>query len=160
MKTAFCFLLLFLFILPLKMLSQLLPQVKDTLKPIPAASIPAVPPEPDSNIHVTEPALIKNTIQLVYDYQRYSLRNSHGTSPGFRIQIDFGQERNALTETKTEFTDKYPAIPAYLTYKQPYFRLSIGDFRTKLDAVRLLNSIKKDYPAAFIVADRIVPPPL
>jgi SPOR domain len=130
--------------------------VKDTSKSGLAIVTAPLPPMPDTNIRVYEPAVIRNTVQKVYDYQRYS----HGTSPGFRVQIDFSQESNKANKTKSDFSGKYPGVPSYITYKQPYFRVSVGDFRCKLDAVRCLNSVKKDYPAAFIVSDKIIPPPL
>jgi len=131
---------------------------KDTAKvtPAPVAIVAPLPPAPDSNIKVYEPVIVQNTEDKVYQYQRYM----HGTSPGFRVQIDFGQERNAVNKTKADFSTKYPSMTSYITYKQPYFRVSVGDFRTKLEAVCFLNKVKTDYPAAFIVADKIVPPPL
>jgi len=131
--------------------------IKDTTKPAVALAPPTPSvPFPDTNIHVYEQPVVKNTVQKIYDYQRYS----HCASPGFRVQIDFGQERNTVNSVKSNFSGKYPSIPCYITYKQPYFRVSIGDCRKRLDAVRLLNEVKKDYPAAFIVADRIESPPL
>jgi hypothetical protein len=129
--------------------------ISDTTKPAPVVIIPAIP-FPDTNIHVYEQPVVKNTIQKIYDYQRYT----HGASPGFRVQIDFSQERNAVNKTRADFNGKYPGVPCYITYKQPYFRVSAGDCRKRLDAVRLHNALKKDYPASFIVADRIASPPL
>lgn len=137
--------------------SKHLATVKDTAKPEPVAIIiPPTPPAPDSSIHVEAPMVVKNVIQKLYDYQRYS----HCTSAGFRVQIDFSQERNSVNNTKSNFTLKYPGMSSYVSYKQPYFRVSVGDFRNRLQASRFLNTVKKDYPAAFIVADRITLPPL
>jgi hypothetical protein len=177
MKTGTYSAILFLCMLPLCVISQVKPLPKDTLKPsvAPAANlnhglplpndtgkpapvviIPPTPPAPDTNIRIFAPSVVKNTVQKIYDFQRYN----HGTSPGFRVQIDFGQEKNAVYTVKSNFSGKYPAIPSYITYKQPYFRVSVGDFRTRLDAVRFLKTVKKDYPASFVVADKITPPPL
>jgi hypothetical protein len=136
--------------------TSVLPVAKDTSKPAPVVIIPPVPPAPDSNIRVYEQPVVRNTVQKIYDYQRYS----HGTSPGFRVQIDFSQEQSTVNAVRSNFAGKYPGIPSYKTYKQPYFRVSVGDFRTRLDAVHFLNIVKKDYPASFVVSDRIVPPPL
>ncbi len=132
------------------------PIVNDTSKHAPVVVFIPPPPVPDSNIHVYQTATIKNMDQKIYDYQRYS----HCTSPGFRVQVDFSQERNSINNTKSNFSLKYPSTPSYITYKQPYFRLSAGDFRTRLEAVSFLNKVKKDYPGAFLVADKIAPPPL
>jgi SPOR domain len=137
--------------------SKHLATVRDTTKLAPIAIIiPPTPPAPDSSVHVDAPALVRNVVQKLYDYQRYS----HCTSPGFRVQIDFSQERSSVNNTKSNFTIKYPGMSSYVSYKQPYFRVSVGDFRSRLQASRFLNTVKKDYPAAFIVADRITLPPL
>jgi hypothetical protein len=132
------------------------PLVKDTSKPAPMAVVATALPAPDTNIHVHEPAVVQNTENKLYQYQRYN----HGTSPGFRVQVDFGQDKSAVYKTQSDFSGKYPGITSYITYKQPYFRMSAGDFRTRLEAVCFLNKVRKDYPAAFVVADKIVPPPL
>lgn len=125
-------------------------QVKDTTAAI------APPPIADTNIHIYAPAIVQNTEQKIYQYQRYI----HGTSPGYRVQIDFSQQKDAVGKIQSDFSSKYPGVPTYLTYNQPYFKLNVGDFRTKLQAVDFLNHVRKDYPAAFVVADRIMPPPL
>jgi len=131
-------------------------QVADTAKPAPMTVMASAPAASDTTLHVYAPASVKNTEQKIYDYQRYN----HGLSPGFRVQIDFGQQKNAVSKTQSDFSGKFPGVPSYLTYKQPYFRVSVGDFRSKLEAVSFLNKVRKNYPGAFVVADKIVPPPL
>lgn len=123
-------------------------QVKD--------SAAALAPVADTAIHIYAPAIVQNTEDKIYQYQRYN----HGTSPGYRVQIDFGQEKDAVDKIQADFSGKYPGVPSYLTYNQPYFKLNVGDFRTRLEAVDFLNHVRKDYPAAFVVADRIMPPAL
>lgn len=110
----------------------------------------------DTNIRIIASPGIKTAVAKVQQYQQLS----NGTFPGYRIQIHFGQDRTNATKAKTDFSTKYSLFPSYLSYQQPYFKVCIGDFRTKLEAVRALNSIKKDYPGAFVVRDKINPPPL
>jgi len=126
-------------------------QVADSTKPAP---LPVY--IPDTNIRVSSTNQIQNTLQKVEQYQQLS----HGTFPGFRVQIHFGQNRNDASQAKTDFGLKCPGYSSYLTYQQPYFKVCVGDFRTKLEAVRALNYIKKNYPGAFVVRDKINPPPL
>lgn len=108
----------------------------------------------DSAIHITASAAIHATIQKRIDFARYS----HGVLPGYRIQINFSQDRNETNKLRSDFSAKFPNLPTYLPYQQPYFKLYAGDFRTKLDAVRNLRMIKKDFPAAFVVRQKINPP--
>jgi uncharacterized protein YxeA len=80
--------------------------------------------------------------------------------PGFRVQIftDSGnQARLMMQRTRAEFEKKYPGVKAYPDYVEPNFTLRVGDFRTRLDARRFLETIVEDYPPgqAYIVVDTI-----
>ena len=48
----------------------------------------------------------------------------------------------------------YPGIQAYRSYASPNFKVTVGNFRTRLDAEALLRQIKGDFPDAFIVRER------
>jgi hypothetical protein len=110
----------------------------------------------DTNIRVIASTPVNNTLQKVEQYEQMS----HGTFSGYRIQVHFGSDRVGAGTAKSDFSSKYPSCPSYLTYQQPYFKVCVGDFRNKLEAVDMLNKIKKDYPGAFVIRDKINPPPL
>jgi hypothetical protein len=76
------------------------------------------------------------------------------------VQIHFGAEKAKALEIKSKFTSSYSNIPAYFDYQQPYFKIRVGNFRTKLEAYRLLQEILLDFPGAFIVQDDIELPPI
>lgn len=83
--------------------------------------------------------------------------------PGYRIRIFSDVGRNARSNServKTEFYEKYSDIPVYREYDSPYFKVYVGDYRTKMEAIKCLKKIKKDYPSAFVVPDRINYPEL
>lgn len=80
------------------------------------------------------------------------------TIDGFRIQIfmESGNQAVELANTAMEeFKEKYPDIPIYLVFGQPYYRLRVGDFRTRLEAEKAFQTLSKDYKKAFITSDRI-----
>jgi hypothetical protein len=83
-----------------------------------------------------------------------------GKMKGYRVQIHFGAEKAKALDTKSKFTAAYKEIPAYLDYQQPYFKIRVGNFRTKLEAYKLLQDILPDFPGAFIVQDDIELPKL
>lgn len=83
--------------------------------------------------------------------------------PGYRIQIFFvggNFSKDKALEKAKEFTDKHPSQKAYLSFKAPYYRVRIGDFRNALEATAFLKKIEDSYPAAFIVKDKICFPPI
>jgi hypothetical protein len=124
-------------------------QTADSLKPY-------TPQNSDTNIRIIASTPVNNTLQKVEQYEQMS----HGTFSGYRIQVHFGSDRTGAATAKSDFSSKYPSCPSYLTYQQPYFKVCVGDFRNKLEAVDMLNKIKKDYPGAFVIRDKINPPPL
>lgn len=73
---------------------------------------------------------------------------------GWRIQIGFANKESEITPKHIEFMKKYPEIPIYLTYTAPYYRLRIGNFRTKLEAEKIKAHIS-DYYQGYIVRDYI-----
>lgn len=75
--------------------------------------------------------------------------------PGYRVQIYFGAKRDKATEIKTDFNQNFPEIPAYLIYQQPNFKVRVGDCKTRLEAAKILESLKNTYEVAFIVKDEV-----
>jgi hypothetical protein len=78
---------------------------------------------------------------------------------GFRIQIYSSSTRNAREESnkaRAEFMNKFPDIVSYQLYAEPgYFKIRAGDFRTKTEATKLLLSVRKEFPDAYLVPDII-----
>ena len=83
--------------------------------------------------------------------------NAGKTINGFRIRLFFASSRTAREESASvirRFNDRYPHIQAYRTYASPNFKVTAGNFRTRLEAERFLRMIKGDFPDAFIVRER------
>lgn len=86
------------------------------------------------------------------------VNQSSGGIQGYRIQIFFDSGNNSKTRGQTvyeTFTARFPEVNAYLTFKSPNYKVRVGDFRTRLDAVRFLQEILPDYPGAYVIKDKI-----
>lgn len=83
-----------------------------------------------------------------------------GKTKGYRVQIHSGAEKAKALEIKTKFNLLYNNIPAYLDYQQPYFKVRVGDFRTRLEAYKLLQKISSEFSGSYIVQDEIELPQL
>ena len=76
---------------------------------------------------------------------------------GFRIRLYFASTRTAREESSAvirRFNALYPHIQAYRSFASPNFKVTVGNFRTRLEAEALLQRIKGDFPDAFIVRER------
>lgn len=85
---------------------------------------------------------------------------SNGERPlsGYRVRIFFDNRQTARVEseeTLRHFESLYHDVVAYRTYANPYFKVTVGDFRTKSEAMRLLERIRKEFPSAFVVKENI-----
>lgn len=82
----------------------------------------------------------------------------HPVIEGWRIEIFFeagNYSKKLAMEAKSKFVEQYPEIPSYLIFQQPYYKVRVGDFRTKMEAEKFLHEIEIDYPQAFVVMDEI-----
>ena len=98
---------------------------------------------------------------LVYNHIEQNKRR--GGVSGYRIHIfsNLGSSARGQSQaTKARFYELFPEIPIYLEYKSPYYKVYVGDFRTKVDALKDFKRIKRYFPSAYIVPDRIGLPEL
>ncbi len=85
-------------------------------------------------------------------------RNRDGFE-GFRIQIYSGSTRAAREEHNeaiSEFISEFPEIKYNRKFDLPnFFKVRVGNYRTKRDALEDFYNIKKKFPNAYIVPDLI-----
>lgn len=84
--------------------------------------------------------------------------NQNHKAVGFRINIYIASGNNSKSQAwtaKQDFEKLYDTIPTYFVFEEPYFKVKVGNFRTRLEAYNVLNKIKPDYPNAYIIKDEI-----
>lgn len=103
-----------------------------------------------------------NQTQAVQDAMRRQVEvNGERTLSGYRIRIFFDNKQTARVEseeTLKRFESMYHDLVAYRTYANPYFKVTVGDFRTRSEAVKYLEKIRRDFPSAFVVRENIAFP--
>jgi len=74
---------------------------------------------------------------------------------GWRVQLMFKTKKEDLKQLKIAFIKLYPEVPAYLEYEAPYYRIRVGNCRTKLEAIKIKALISKNFPGAYPVPEII-----
>lgn len=77
---------------------------------------------------------------------------------GYRVQIYMASGNDALSNAeivKKDFELEFPDLTAYITFREPYYRVRVGDYRTRLEANQLLKPIRRSYQDAWIIQDKI-----
>lgn len=82
---------------------------------------------------------------------------------GFRVQIISTRDVALADSVRDEFrvwaaerVEGYQP-EAYIFFRQPYYRVRVGDFNNRRRAIDFSNMLKNRYPDAWIVHDRIDP---
>lgn len=81
-----------------------------------------------------------------------------GKLVGFCVQICFesgANSREKAEKARMMFLSKYPNVNAYITFKEPNFRVRVGDFRTRAEARGFRKQILADFPQSFVIKDEI-----
>ena len=72
---------------------------------------------------------------------------------GYRVQIYYGPDRAKAIEIKTDFMRRFPGVHSYLAYIAPSFRVKVGDYRDRGDAIGMLKEANSIYSPSMIVPD-------
>lgn len=111
------------------------------------------------NILGAKPEVKIHQSQAIVDaFKRHLQSNAGRTIQGYRVRIFFDNQQNARGASEAavgRFNSKHPGISAYRSFQSPFFKVTVGDFRTKSEAIELLENIKYDFPSAFIVKENI-----
>ncbi len=78
--------------------------------------------------------------------------------PGYRIRIFSESGVGAKEEqqhVRASFLSEFPEIDAYYRYDEPYFKVYVGDCRTRSEALKLYDLIKKEFPNPILREDYI-----
>ena len=108
---------------------------------------------------IQDPALDTLISRYILANKNQNEKNGYAGMEGFRIQIYNSSTRNAREESakvRAEFMSKFPDINSYPLFENPgYYKIRVGDFRSKTEATRLFLLISKEFPDAYIVPDII-----
>lgn len=109
---------------------------------------------------------IKQDTILYQLVDAYANQNKREGISGYRVQIFSGSGQNAratMSTTSQQFLKNFPDFdPAqvYTEYKAPYFKLCVGDFRSRGEANAFYHQIRSLYPDSYVVKSKIKFPKL
>ena len=101
---------------------------------------------------------VRQSQEIMNSMRAHVGSNSKRTMNGYRVRIFFDNKQTARNDSEAtlkRFRSLYPEIVAYRIYANPYFKVTVGDFRTKSEAMELLARIKGAFPSAFVVKENI-----
>lgn len=85
--------------------------------------------------------------KIALDRERYA--NEYYT-----LQLYYGNLETA-TETLENAKEAYPNIPVELSFETPNYKVQAGRFKDKILGLKTLDTVKRDFPSAFLLTRKI-----
>ena len=101
---------------------------------------------------VTQSATVKQALQ------KYIGGNAEKSISGYRIRVFYNNDPQARSRSEVierNLKEQYPGIGVYRSFESPNYKVCIGDFRTKDEALGIYNALKGTYPTAYIIKESI-----
>lgn len=121
----------------------------------------------EGSISVVQSELLNSRLRPHEKHQEGETDNGSAVVPkiktGYRVQVfDDNNVRTAKHDAqacKQQISTRFPDFPVYMTFSSPYWRVKVGDFRTRGEAESAMAEIKVAFPSMAkslrIVRDRI-----
>jgi hypothetical protein len=109
--------------------------------------------ENNNRIKIIQDPRVDSILKMNLEYNLYQ-----DGIMGYRIQIFFDAGNLSLEKATTaaqDFQILFPGDTAYISFTEPYYRVRVGDFRTRLEARAYMEMILSEYPNAFVIRDKI-----
>lgn len=97
---------------------------------------------------------INQSLDVVLDsIDRIHLAN--GVVDGYTIQLYSGVQRDEALDVRKQVATMLPQIDADMQFVQPNFRVRAGKYMNRLEAQKDYMTVKRYFPNAIIIPDRI-----
>lgn len=91
-------------------------------------------------------------------FDSYVSSNASKKLTGYRIRVYYDNGQNARNRSESiarSISNAYPGMGVYRTFESPNFKVCVGDFRTKDEALKVFHALKATYPTALLLKDTI-----
>lgn len=91
-------------------------------------------------------------------FENYKEGNQERKITGYRVRIFFDNSQEARVRSEAvarEFAAEHPDVKVYRSHINPYFKVTVGDFRSRIEAMAFAKTISDKYPSVFLVKESI-----
>lgn len=83
-------------------------------------------------------------------------RDSRRSMPGYRILVINSNDRNKVFAAKAKIYQLYPELTPYLLYQPPFYKLKVGNFKTREEAEEYRKELARQFPSGMYVVKDII----
>ena len=96
-----------------------------------------------------------NITQLIKNWTNKN-RSTPGVD-GWRVQIMASTDRQMVESERNQFRRSYPDVTAEWSLESPYYKLRVGAYRSKYEALALISELT-GWPGAYPIKDSNIHP--
>lgn len=96
--------------------------------------------------------LVKKQIDINEETTRDTRRNMQG----YRILVINSNDRNKVFAAKAKIYQSYPELKPYLLYQPPFYKLKVGNFKTKEEAEEYRKELARQFTTGLYVIKDII----
>lgn len=103
-------------------------------------------------------ATVQQSTAVRQQLQDHIRANAERKITGYRIRVFYDNAPTARSRSEAivrTLRQQYPALGVYLSFESPNYKVCVGDFRTKDEALATYNALKGTYPTAYIIKESI-----
>ena len=108
------------------------------------------------SVTVVKDPRIDMLLKKQYDLNRKVEILNKKSGPGYRVMVINTNDRTKALEVKSKMMSEFPDHKSYLVYQSPYFKIQIGNFKTRQEAEDLRKRIMRMYPTGVMVVPATV----
>jgi hypothetical protein len=101
---------------------------------------------------------VKQSMPVRAALNNYIRSNSGKKIQGYRIRVFYDNSPQARTRSEgiaAYLRSQYPENGVYRTFEAPNYKVTVGDFRSKEEALKIYMALKGIYPTAYIIKENI-----
>ena len=105
-----------------------------------------------SKVNVSQSSAVRNALN------NYIRSNSGKKIQGYRIRVYYDNTPQARTRSESiaaYVRTQFPDNGVYRTFEAPNYKVTVGDFRSKEEALKIYMTLKGIYPTAYIIKENI-----
>jgi hypothetical protein len=105
-----------------------------------------------SKVNVSQSSAVRNALN------NYIRSNGGKKIQGYRIRVFYDNSPQARTRSESiaaYVRTQFPENGVYRTFEAPNYKVTVGDFRSKEEALKIYMTLKGIYPTAYIIKENI-----
>lgn len=109
-----------------------------------------------ASVAVHKDPRIDMLIKKQIDINEETTRDTRRSMSGYRILVINSNDRNKVFAAKARIYQSYPELKPYLMYQPPFYKLKVGNFKTKEEAEEYKKELSREFSTGLYIVRDII----